>query len=463
MQESNLASRWNILYWQCACLCVNAGNYVKDIEGDEEGEPEEVETVEEKTTKRAAPNYGKIAKAIADAQHEGVVIELPSINEAQVDFVPDIENNSIAYSLQSINVVSQDLQDAILSQRPFTSIEDFIERVQPTIVQMTGLIKSGCFDRLCKKDRRAIMGDYLRLLAQKECPPKDKLTTVQLKKALELNISLPGFTTEIRLFKYKKYIDVKQADKVNKRYILTEPGCIKFFKDYLESDFNLSKGEYDYLPEGKVMVKESAFKRVFDKKISAIMDYLNTDEGKAAYQNLVQSDYINGIKEKYCQGTLSAWEMETMSFYFSGHELKNLNYGQYGCKSFFSLPEYSTSADMCAIAGTVTDYNNTKHIVSLLTPEGIVDVKFFKDVYARYNRKISVIDKKTNKKTVIEDSWFKRGTKIIVYGLRKENMFHCRSFRFSTDYGTRVRMVGLIDKIYDSGLADIKFQRAQAS
>ena len=45
VQEANLATRWNPLYWQCACLCVNSGNYVGEIGEDEEDE--DIEEIQE--------------------------------------------------------------------------------------------------------------------------------------------------------------------------------------------------------------------------------------------------------------------------------------------------------------------------------------------------------------------------------------------------------------------------------
>ena len=45
-------------------------------------------------------NYGKIAKAIADMQKNGMTVSLPLINEAKFEFVPDAKNNRIIYSFK---------------------------------------------------------------------------------------------------------------------------------------------------------------------------------------------------------------------------------------------------------------------------------------------------------------------------------------------------------------------------
>ena len=63
VQEANLATRWNPLYWQCACLCVNSGNYVGEI-----GEDEEDEDIEE------------IQEEVEDEQIKGLLLTAFTVN-----------------------------------------------------------------------------------------------------------------------------------------------------------------------------------------------------------------------------------------------------------------------------------------------------------------------------------------------------------------------------------------------
>lgn len=465
LQEMNLATRWNPLYWQCACLCVNAGNYVGDIEDsinqiedDEEEEIIEENEESDKKVRKVAPNYGKISRAIANAQLAGIKIDLPDINKAQVDFIPDVEHNSILYSLQAISVVSDELLGKILTNRPFNSIDDFIIRVEPTQGQMFGLIKAGCFDNLCNQPRGVIMEQYLNKLAEEKHPLKEKMTSTQIKKALELGLNLSQFNTEIRIYKFKKYLDAKQIDKENKRYLLTEEVCTKFFDTYIKSSLDLSKNEYSILPEGKIAIKQTAFKKAFDKLTAPLMEYMNSEEGKKTYQETLQKQYKEELKEKYCPGNISRWEMDTMSFYREGHELKNMNDSLYNTVDFNSLSELpGDKPKTYTIAGTIIETNNTRHTVSLLTKYGVVDVKLYNDIYLRYNQNISTIDPVTKKKTVIERSWLQRGNKIIVYGFRRENMFCARVDRSSGF----ARVVGLIERVKGDGSLAIKYARTK--
>lgn len=463
VQEANLATRWNPLYWQCACLCVNSGNYVGEIGEDEEEIEEEIEAseeenVEEKKTKKVAPNYGKISKAISEMQATGVKVELPDINKTQADFIPDIVNNAIFYSLQAVTVVSDELFDKIIAGRPYSSMLDFYTRIQPTTAQMIGLIKAGCFDALEHKKRIVIMENFLQYLANKENPIKEKLTTVQLKKAINLKMpELNSYMDSIRAYKYKLYLDTNCVDKksTSKRYIIDDETCVKFFNLYIKEKLNLDKDEYTVLPNNVIAIKITALKRVVDEIMSPLMTWFNSEEGSQAYNNLLKQEFINELKTKYCSGTLSKWEMDTMNFYYSGHELEKMSDSMYGVVDFNNLSENSSPKDIKAVAGTVINVINAKHTISVLTRYGVVDVKFYGDNYVKFNKKISEIDTKTKKKKVIDDSWFKRGNKLLIYGTRREDTFISKNYKVDSYY----RSVGLIEGVNLDGSLEIRFTR----
>lgn len=459
VQEANLATRWDPLYWQCACLCVNAGNYAGEMgDDDEEEENEEIEEEEdaedEKKAKRAAPNYGKISKAICASQLAGVNIELPDINESQIDFIPDIKRQAIIYSLQAINVVSDDLLDRIIDNRPYTSTIDFYERVQPTIGQMIGLIKAGCFDNLYKISRLSIMSQFLDYLAEKEISAKEKLTAVQLKKAISLNMpELQNYIDCIRAYKYKVYLEANCIDPASKRYIIKDEQCIRYFNMYIVDKLNAVKEEYTYLPDSVIAIKVSALKKVIEGMMSPLMTWFNSQEGLDAFTSLLRQNFVNELKEKYCLGTQSKWEMDTMGFYKSGHELSEMNDVMYGVRDFNTL---KSGEKPCAIAGTIIEVINAKHTVTLLTKYGVVDVKFYGNNYIKYNQKISEIDASTKKKIVLDDSWFKRGNKILVYGFRREDTFVARAAKTESGYG---RLIGLIEQVNLDGSINVRYTR----
>jgi len=432
---------------------------------------EEAEEGQENTgkKKRAAPNYGKIAKAISDVQLAGVEVSLPDINSSEGDFIPDVKHNRILYSLNAVSAVSEDIYQQVIAKRPFSSMEDFLSRVEgATVSQMIGMIKAGCFDSLENKPRDKIMDAYLEKVATQEIPVKESATTVQLKKALEVGMDLTKYKMQVWSYNFKKWIDANQLDKENKRYVLTDRVAITFFEDNFQGRLNVGKGEYSLLRRDAIAVKKTALDREIKKVIEPLMAYMNTPEGLKAFAEACRRARVSELKGKYCGGTVAEWEMEQLCFYHEPHELSSVNAKAYGISDFFQLPEVpetesyigkggevKRSPKITAIAGTVVDADNLKHIVQLLTTTGVVGVKLYGDVYNRYKQRITHIDSKTGKKTLLDESWFKRGTKLIIYGFRREEGFVSRGVRVNG----KQRQLCRIDSVRNDGMLMLSYSR----
>ena len=128
-------------------------------------------------------------------------------------------------------------------------------------------------------------------------------------------------------------------------------------------------------------------------------------------------------------------KMDSLSFYYHGHELAHVNKEEYMISDFDTLPEVPAISEyyvykgkerprfkLTRICGTVLDKDKNKHIVTLLTPSGVVGVKFYKGQFSFYDKQISDVNE-DGKKTVLEKSWFVRGNKLLVTGYRREDQF----------------------------------------
>jgi DNA polymerase-3 subunit alpha len=132
--------------------------------------------------------------------------------------------------------------------------------------------------------------------------------------------------------------------------------------------------------------------------------------------------------------------MEALCFYYNEHELENVNTHKYGIVNFFDLPEqpeveyffkrngkeipiYKTHK----IIGTVISKNDARSSISLLTTEGVVNVKFTKEYFAMFGRQISEKQEDGTKK-VMEKGWFQRGTKVMCTGFRRDDMFVTKTY-----------------------------------
>ena len=168
---------------------------------------------------------------------------------------------------------------------------------------------------------------------------------------------------------------------------------------------------------------------------------------------------IKDLWDKYCSGSISKWEMDSVSYYSHDHELKNVDEYMYGFVDFFDLPE-NPDIDkiitikgkqvplfkLSRIIGTVLDKDKMKKTVTLLTKTGVVTVKIYGAVYTHYDRQISEKNPVTGKKKVIEKSMFSRGNKIIVTGIRRGDEFLAKKYA-KTPY----HLVELIEEIKEDG------------
>ena len=148
----NLAYKYPIIFWNCACLISDSGGdenedtdndimqiyeetYENDIESftednEEDEDDEEENEIKTKKKKTKANNYGRIASAIGKMKSVGVSIQSPDINNSSYTFSPDAKQNLIRYGLSGITRIGEDLIKEIINNRPYISIEDFLSKVK---------------------------------------------------------------------------------------------------------------------------------------------------------------------------------------------------------------------------------------------------------------------------------------------------------------------------------------------
>ena len=459
-------------------------DYAEDSE-DDENSTETTDAVEGSTT----VNYGKVSRAIAEIQQEGAVVAPPAVNRAELDFYPDTEHNAILFSLQAVTSVNPDLASRIIAARttqPFTSLVDFLTRINPTKVQMINMIKAGCFDEFYQREmtnmigatshstpqqpevnRARIMGDYVSYLADQSVSRKEKLTMANFEKLVSYDLLPASHDISRRVWRYKKFMTEHCFDKENKRFLLTAQNTLKFFNEYYADNLTLGK-DYDTIPSGYA-VKKAAFDRVTNKYMSELKDWLASDEACDLFYRAEKQKAFNDVWDKYCTGSVSRWEMQSLHYYYHEHELAHVNTSRYRIVDFDSLPEAPTVLgtkkgrdgqdipvyDVKAICGTVINSDNNKHIVTLLTHNGkVVDVKFYAGSYIYYNKVLSTIDEKGTKHR-IEGSWFDRNTLLLISGVRRE-----LSFLPKTDWSKGFKhSVQLITRVNEDGSLTLKEDR----
>lgn len=478
VQEMNLAYHFPTIFWNCANLIVDSAgidendefiNLIEDFDPATEGQEEEDndEDLDEDMTKEEREevkkqsktvNYGKIASAIGKMMARGISVELPDINKSEFTFTPDIESNSILFGIKGINRINNDLAKDIINKRPFIDLEDFISKVKVNKVSMVNLIKAGCFDKLEKKAREEIMKQYIDKISDK----KQKLTLQNMQMLIKNNCIPEEYKNEVHVYNFNKYL--KNFKDLN-NYILDERALTFYEKKY---DMDLIKQD----DKGNFVIVQSTWDKIYKKEMDPIRTELK--ENPAILEDL-NNKLFNEMWNKYASGTISKWEMDSVCFYYNKHELANIDKEKYGIEDFELMSEEPEVESVwkpkdidgnitkeiplfkiTRICGTVIDKNKTKNIVTLLTDTGVVNLKVYRAQFSKYDKQISVRNEQTGKKTIIERSWFRRGNKLMVAGIRRGNDFVPKvykkcAFEFPIE---------LITEIEDNGEVKVAGERA---
>lgn len=453
LQEMNLAYKYPIIFWNTANLIVDSAGKAETEEGDEECivveledapeeteeivdiyEPEEWEeyeyedipeqNVKKKKKKNKSINFGKIATAIGKFQTAGIKITPPDINKSGFTFTPLVEENSIASGLRNITRISADLVNSIIENRPYTSLEDFQSKVKVNRTQMLNLLKCGAFDSLYP-DRMDIIQKYLASKAS----TKEKLTLANVPMLMKYGILDEDAAEYCELYAYNKFI---RKHIIDDRIVFPEK-ALNYYCEHFDMDLLLDGMSISVKVWEKIYKKEIAPLSEF---IKDNMDYLLDKLNEA----LIQEQF-----ENYAKGTISHYEIESMSFYYHDHELKEIDPIVYDLVDFNKLPKEPvvekiiptkdgkniTLYELNCICGTVLDKNKLKNSVTLLTPTGVVTVKIWKNQFAKYDKQISEIQFDGTKK-VREKSWFSRGNLLYLQGIRRGDAFIPKAYKNST-------------------------------
>ncbi|ALS22085.1 PHP domain-containing protein [Paenibacillus naphthalenovorans] len=447
LQDLNLYHRYDPLIWNTACLTVNSASS-EDENNDESDEGEE--------KKNKSTNYGKVASAIGMMQSHGVKIGLPDINKASFGFKPDFEVRQITYGLKGLVGVGDELASILVEHRPYKSFDDFLERMHDTGLvkkgQVLQLIKAGCFDSF--GDRIEIMKHFI---TTRVYSPKDKLTMQNFNILIENNLIPEEYSLYKRLFKFRKYVTKKvyRTEGKDKLYLLDDISTEFYYEHFTTNGIVEYK---DNLP----VISEKIFKKEYDKKMDGIKEWLQSVDTL----NMVNNHLYEIEWESNASGTISKWEMDSLSFYYTEHELKHINKEIYGIEDFNSLPEepvvvshYESRGQqkprfkLCCIAGTVLDRDKNKHTIALLTTDGVVTVKYYDGAFAHYNKQVSRLN--GDKKEILEKSWFTRGNKLVVYGYRRGSQF--KPYKYFDSPVKHTTM--LITQVNDDGTIIVKTER----
>lgn len=491
LQEMNLAYKFPTIFWNCACLISDAGgndNKEEDMSGEfdeyaaeefkseesyynemeefdeEEDEIDEnedeyeeedcdgypvevVKTKEGKKKKKAkAVNYGKISAAIGRMVASGTKVSAPDINQSTFTFSPDVANNTIRYGLSGITRISNELIKTIMENRPYSSVQDFLDKIKIDKPKMINLIKAGAFDSF--GERIEIMKWYINSISDtKKC-----INMRNMQMLVNFGLIPEEYDLERRVFNFNKYL------KKQKTKDFYEFDNIAY--NFYSAHFNIDKLVVSECAESGFKMSVSAWETIYKNSMNKVKPYVqsHSEELLTKVNNRIVSDMWN----KYCIGNISKWEMDSLSCYIHEHELANVNIYDYGFsnfndlsetpqieKTFFSKGKQVPLFKLRRIIGTVLDRDKSKKLVTLLTTDGVVTVKVY-GVFQQYDRQISERGA-DGKKHVKEKSCFTRGNKIVVTGIREGDAFIAKKYKT-----TPFRRIEIISEVHDDGTIETR-------
>ena len=469
LQEMNLAYRWPTIFWNCACLITDSGGAEEEDEAEvvdiyepedfTEFEYEDAEDRKTKKKKRRSNNYDKIATAIGKMRAEGINITPPDINTSQYTFYPDVDNNRILFGFRGMLNVGDEVIAAAIENRPYKSPKDFVQRVNPKKTSMISLIKAGAFDNMM--DRKMCMAWYL----WEVCDKKQRLTLQNMPSLMKYDL-VPSDTDEFilarRVYEFNRYLKViTKADTCAYKDMYTLDNRAISFIQELDLDEIMETDNLAWF------VKQKAWDKVYQKYMDTFRNWLS--ENKEDVLKQLNTLIFKEEWDKYASGNISSWEMEVMCFYYHEHELAHLDQLKYGFVDFNELPEdpiidrtfYKGGKEinifkLNKICGTCIAKDKAKGTVTLLTPTGVVTVKFRKEYFAMFDKQISELGA-DGKKHVQEKSWFNRGSMIVVQGIRSGDQFITKKYA-SSGGGHQLYK---ITEVFEDGTIALQTERYQ--
>lgn len=435
VQTLFVATKWNPIYWNTACLIVNSGATDPENGGQ--------------------TDYSKIAKAMGEIINAGINLSLVNINESGYGFRPDAKNNRILYGMKAMLNVGDDVIEATIANRPYASVKDYYYKVKPGKQAMISLIKGGAFDDMM--DRKMCMAWYI----WETCDKKKRITLQNMSGLIKYNLLPETTEREVdarRVYEFNRYLKAICSVKSDDEYYHLDVRAVNFLDEMDYSDLII--GGEDYL------LSKKAWDKIYQKWMDVFREWMTHDKDEILQtlnDKIFKEDW-----EKYAKGNLSSWEMEALCFYYHEHELAHIDNQRYGFVDFNSLPEDPVVEKtftrggkdinifkLSKICGTCIAKNKVKSTVSILTTSGVVNVKFRKEYFSLFDKQISERGE-DGVKHVVEKSWFNRGNMIVVMGIRSGDDFISKKYASSGGH-----QLYKIDAINEDGSLVLRNERYQ--
>lgn len=377
--EANIYSHYPHEYWNCGVLRASTGS-----EGD---------TID----------FGKMSVAIANVQRHSIKISKPDINTSQLGFTPDTKNHTIRFGLRAIAGLSSDTINKIIENRPYSSFNDFMNKVQPTNTQALIIIKSGAFDNFDS------ISEILKRYEEYKIKQRKNITLTQTPLLKELKLIPNEYKSQVSLYDFNRYCK-KELKKDKEYYLLDERTSQYLLNNYEE-----------YYENGKLNIKE--WDKQYKKDIKPLQQFYKDNK-----ENLISKVRLGEMKRQYIEDgglkSIANHEMETLNCYIHQHELATVDKGYYDISTWEEMPENPIQIGNAKYApyktyfiiGTVIRKEKTHSSITILDISGnTFNCQFNKTMFAKYEK----------------EKYFDRHNLLMIQGFRRGSRFSPKSYKNS--------------------------------
>lgn len=432
LQEACIFSQFPEIYWNTACLIDDAGAFTEEdfpelVElgylqaSDKYYEIQEAEYLSDVKIETTAIDRDKIATSIAMFQDTMTILP-PDINTSGFGFTLNEEEESVQSGLKLVSRLGNKFIYEIIRNRPYYSFEDFVDRVNVSKDRVVMLIKAGAFRKISNgRDQMELLKEYARSTSN----PKKRLNGQNIQMLIRMELLPQELDYEIRVFNWWKYL--RGFRKVRTGYVQLDEPALNFYTK------NFDESKLEYFPNG-TFIQESYGKSLVDKTNNNIKAYIKQHHDSLLEQ--VNEQLFQDEWEKYKMRSIEEGEMQSLRMYTDKHPLSkyNLEYDSiYDMREDHFVGEFNIQGRrfpkyyIYRTVGTVIAKDKLKNTITLLTPEGAIVVKMWKDVFATFDKKSSIVIDGIEQ--VVQNSFFEIGTHLAIFGMYKNEMLFPKIYK----------------------------------
>lgn len=178
----------------------------------------------------------KISIVINDCKRLGIKVSPPNVNKSDIEFTALPENNEILFGLLAVKGLGESIVDKIIENRPYQSMNDFIEKVADKTAIIT-LIKAGAIPT---KDKMLSLKKYAnRLFERKDYKPVTTLPS-PYSKLIPFGLNVDDYRDGKKVNREALLIDYNKA----KEKLFIEEHNQKYKNHMTEFQEKYAKDEY---------------------------------------------------------------------------------------------------------------------------------------------------------------------------------------------------------------------------